>query len=196
MLIQDVNFHECYGSTVYMVEIEHFKSTYGQVVASLFSKHVILKPLPVDESSKIVTDEELASQLWSLSSCLNGLRVWFLYSFKTYQISSSIHWNLFLVSSWEFRKLKAQSYTKFRSFSFKKILQYPCLLYLGNDPEWSSKRVAKTYFIYTSSTFVHSWMRKERLQYRILYSSFFQILWNLNALLSSLLPVQWYETHH
>ncbi|EJD75425.1 hypothetical protein, variant [Loa loa] len=57
-----------------MAEIEQLKSIYGQVVASLFSKQVRLKPLPVDESSKTFTDEELASQSWNLSSSLNDLR--------------------------------------------------------------------------------------------------------------------------
>ncbi|MCP9263015.1 hypothetical protein DINM_006373 [Dirofilaria immitis] len=56
-----------------MAEIEQLKSVYEEVVASLFSKHVKLKPLPLDESSKI-SDEELASRMWDLSSHLNELR--------------------------------------------------------------------------------------------------------------------------
>uniref|UniRef100_A0AAF5PKK0 Cap-specific mRNA (nucleoside-2'-O-)-methyltransferase 2 n=2 Tax=Wuchereria bancrofti TaxID=6293 RepID=A0AAF5PKK0_WUCBA len=57
-----------------MAEIEQLKSIYGQVVASLFSKHMRLKPLPTDESSNTETNEELMSQLWDLSYCLNELR--------------------------------------------------------------------------------------------------------------------------
>uniref|UniRef100_A0A0R3RHE9 Cap-specific mRNA (nucleoside-2'-O-)-methyltransferase 2 n=1 Tax=Elaeophora elaphi TaxID=1147741 RepID=A0A0R3RHE9_9BILA len=57
-----------------MAEVEQLKSNYGQVVDSLFSKHVKLKPLPIDALSKIVTDEELASQSRNLSICLNELR--------------------------------------------------------------------------------------------------------------------------
>uniref|UniRef100_A0A8R1XS37 Cap-specific mRNA (nucleoside-2'-O-)-methyltransferase 2 n=1 Tax=Onchocerca volvulus TaxID=6282 RepID=A0A8R1XS37_ONCVO len=57
-----------------MAGIELLKSIYEQVVASLFSKHMKLKPLPVDESSKIVSGEELTSQSCDLSSCLNELR--------------------------------------------------------------------------------------------------------------------------
>ncbi|CAG9534338.1 unnamed protein product [Cercopithifilaria johnstoni] len=57
-----------------MAETEQLKSIYEQVVASLFSKHVRLEPLPVDEPCKIVVDEELSSQSWNLSRCFNELR--------------------------------------------------------------------------------------------------------------------------
>uniref|UniRef100_A0A915Q3E6 Cap-specific mRNA (nucleoside-2'-O-)-methyltransferase 2 n=1 Tax=Setaria digitata TaxID=48799 RepID=A0A915Q3E6_9BILA len=57
-----------------MAEIELLKSTYAQVVDSLFSKFIRLKPSSAGESSDIVSDEELISQSWNLSNILDGLR--------------------------------------------------------------------------------------------------------------------------
>ncbi|VDK72532.1 unnamed protein product [Litomosoides sigmodontis] len=57
-----------------MAEIEQLKSIYEEAVASLFLKHVRLKPLSVEEGSKIATNEELISQSWDLSKRFNQLR--------------------------------------------------------------------------------------------------------------------------
>ncbi|KAL3990255.1 FtsJ-like methyltransferase family protein [Acanthocheilonema viteae] len=123
------NYKVAQQHTLY--KTERLKSVYEQVVASLFSKHVRLKPLPVDESSKIVTDEELAFQSWDLSRCFNELREmipntnlddWRRHTSFTHPLRSFIHERAKSACSVEY---STQAFFKF----YEMLMRFPHLFF-------------------------------------------------------------------